>query len=157
MSLFNIAIKGKCIVTNYVAKYNHSQWGANEQRLSCPHWKALTDDLLADSLCVLIALDGGPLFVGFQLMNLDNRLGEDDKKSFDGSDTNSLIGILNKWPNSRILCFHVFEVDQNSFWLLFPWLDKQMLEECKLFDDLWHNIPNKQAWHDLCSVCWHEP
>jgi len=34
MSPFNIDLDGKWIVTNFVAKHNHSLSGANEQRLS---------------------------------------------------------------------------------------------------------------------------
>jgi len=48
-------------------------------------------------------------------MDLHNRLGDDDEKSFDDSDASSLIKIFNKGLNSYIVCFHVFEVDVNGY------------------------------------------
>lgn len=98
MSPFNIDLDGKRIVTNYVAKHNHSLCGVSEQHLLRPYRKALTDGL----------------FVGFQLKDFHNRFEVDDKKSFDGDDTNSLIEIFDKQFNNEIVCFHDFGVDVNG-------------------------------------------
>ena len=91
-----------------------------------PHRKVLSEDILfvkglrdaevrvADALCVLIRQAGGAPFVGFQLNNLYNTLGDYDKKSFDGSNANSLIGVFKKRVNNVVDFCYDFELGVNG-------------------------------------------
>jgi len=88
-----------------------------------------------DAFLVLIKQAGGASFVGFQLKNLYNRIEDYAKKSFDGSDTNSLVD-FSRNDSMETIFIMILRLMKIVLWLgFFFGRDKQMLEDHKLFGD----------------------
>ena len=74
---------------------------------------------MADTFCVLLKHADGAPFVDIQLMDFYNKLKENNKKSFDGSDANSLIEMFKKRFKNENDFYYDSEVDLNCCLLSF--------------------------------------
>ena len=79
---------------------------------------------------------GVPLYLGYGLRDVYNKLAEITKKSLEGGDAYALINIFKRRFENETGFYYDFEIDPDRNLVNFFWHDTQMLDDYKVFWNL---------------------
>ncbi|CAH9129710.1 unnamed protein product [Cuscuta epithymum] len=145
---FEIKSSGEWVVVRHLMDHNHqfcpnslvhhvrSHRSISSNELDYLHHLKKQGVKIADGFRCLQAEAGGSPSVGFLLRDAYNELTKQVKKSFDGSDANTLINIFKNRQSNEEDFFFSFEIDVDGSLVSFFWRDKKMKEDYLSFGEL---------------------